>query len=218
LAAAVFAGAAILAGCAADAPAAPPSSPAAVGDSQAAPGPPERPNTAPASGEPAEIAQAGLDSGQVGDFQRQLLQGYLETGDISEADWKQANADNVACMAALGHETTTVYDGAVATESMTGTGATRDEAIQRAADSEACATEHSRYVNQVYAASRGQSTGAQSGDADDAIRQCYIAKGIIGEDTTPSQWQLNLDHYLGIAETDPEADACLTAGAVITEG
>ncbi|MDR0592315.1 MAG: hypothetical protein LBG60_03455 [Bifidobacteriaceae bacterium] len=220
---AAAAGVAILAGCAPTGQAAPGQAAPSAGRADATPGPTgfgpsTQADPPPSAADPRQLASLGLDSGGVGDSQRQVLERFLETGDLLEADWKQANADNVACMEELGHRTSTVYEGATAVESMTDMGGTQAEAIQRASDSEACATRHSRYVNAVYAALRGDAAADAIGQADDAIRLCYIDKGIITEEVTAQRWQLDQDDYLRMADDNPEAAACLTAGAQITEG
>lgn len=153
----------------------------------------------PASGTLEALIADGLrEAGS--DFQRELLQQVRDTGELSEADWKEANSRYVACMAEHGRTIELVYQGATVLEreqadqgSLTNHEATQDERIKTEQE---CMMKTKAFINEVYAYLHGEANPGDSADGETVERKilaCLIERGLVPKDSTYEQFLNDLN-------------------------
>lgn len=180
-----------------------------------APGTPEQ--SAPASGTLESLIADGLrEAGS--DFQRELLEQVRKTGELSEADWKEANNRYVACMAEHGRTIELVYQGATVLEreqadqgGLTDHEAAQDERIKTEQE---CMMKTKAFINEVYAYLHGETNPGNSVDGETVERKilaCLIERGLVPEDSTYEQFINDLNTNEGRefgGGSSEEAGAC----------
>ncbi|UBH05876.1 hypothetical protein K8P10_001387 [Leucobacter sp. Psy1] len=146
----------------------------------------------PAPEEPETLAQMieeGLANAQ-SDFQREVLEKAKETGEISEADWKEANNQKKECMAAMGYEMDVVYEGSKVLWIMDLDEAEDEEAQKkRDRDTIDCSEKTSAYIDEIYSFLAGDQPGADGSDPLRAVFDCLVKNDLIPKDTTFDEFQ-----------------------------
>lgn len=155
------------------------------------------------------LAQAGSD------FQVEVLTKAKETGQISEADWKEANNRFKECMADLGRDVEIVYEGSRALvmeeagtlneDDMEGSAADRNQ------DTVQCQKKTNGFINEIYEYINGNSAGS-SDDVQRAVLNCLIERELVPADTTYEQFVTDLEQnegkqYSG-GDNEDEITAC----------
>jgi hypothetical protein len=160
-----------------------------------------------------QTARDGLADPLTDDTQRQVLQNFLDTGQISEADWKDAVYRNAACLTKLsGNETTPVFDGAQYSYRSVQSDSPTQAELE--AQTTTCYTPILDYVDRIWYELNRTGGPKTFTETEEAQRQCFIDKGLIPSDVTPEQWIANYDQYLGQqkgsdGQISDEAEECI---------
>ena len=156
------------------------------------------------------IANDAINDPEVDESQKEVLKRFVQSGDISESDWKESNNRYVDCMAGQGYAVQVEYLGEK-TQTVAQFEPDADEAdmqIARDADME-CGIKTSLFVNQLYAEINRPGGPMDPLDSDRSIHQCYIDRDIIPADVTFEQFEAEIQKYLDIAQTNEEAMKCI---------
>lgn len=135
--------------------------------------------------------QALIDDGLANaksDFQKEVLSKAQESGEISEADWKEANEQYESCLIDAGQNVELVYEGSqvlVKGEVNEGGEPGDDETRQREREENAkCYEKTSMYINEIYAYLNDGGTEQDHEEVERAVYECLIETGVIPKDTT----------------------------------
>lgn len=157
-----------------------------------------------------QMVDEGLANAQ-SDFQRDVLQKAKETGEISEADWKEANNQKKECMAALGYDLEIVYEGSKVMWLMDLDEEEDDAALKKRDQASLdCSDKTNAYINEIYSFLAGDQPGADGSDPLRAVFDCLIDNELIPEDATFDEFNADLEHNEGqqfTGEGTPDEDA-----------
>lgn len=163
------------------------------------PAPPAQTETSGQSDALAQLIEEGLAQAE-SDFQREVLTEAKETGQISEADWKEANNRFKECMADLGRDVEIIYEGsrALVMEEADGPDkqAMENNAAERNQENMQCHKKTSGFINEVYEYINGNSGGSVD-DVQRAVLNCLIERELIPADTTYEQFVTDLEQNEG---------------------
>lgn len=141
------------------------------------------------------LAEAGSD------FQKEVLTKAKQSGEISEADWKEANNRYKSCMADQGYEVELVFQGSKvqtirdAEEGETGDADNSVNRKRQQVDIE-CYAKTSAFINEVYDYING--TGSMDGDQiQRAVFKCLVDRGLVPKDTTYDEFLADLEQQGG---------------------
>lgn len=144
-----------------------------------------------------QIIADGLSDAK-SDFQKEVLTKVQETGTISEADWKEANSMQAACMTEKGYPTEVIYEGTkviLKTEAAPGAGEAESEAER--ADTIECYDKTSAYINEAYAYINGGPNQVDPDAVQRAVLQCLIDGGLVPAETSYEEFVADLQQNEG---------------------
>lgn len=157
------------------------------------------------------LAQAGSE------FQIEVLTKAKESGQISEADWKEANNRFKECMADLGRDVEIVYEGSRALVMEEANTLNKNEmegsAADRNQDTVQCQKKTNGFINEIYEYINGNSAGSAD-DVQRAVLSCLIERELVPADTTYEQFVTDLEQNEGKqyspsgGENEDEITAC----------
>lgn len=151
----------------------------------------------------ATLIDRGLQEVQ-SDFQREVLQKAKDTGELSEADWKEANNRFVQCAEDGGLEVELMYQGAeVQYISPAGEDSTEE---QRAMENELvleCEMKTNAFIKEVYAYLNQSGGSGEDYAMERAIMACLVDRDLAPEDITFEQFMADLE--TGTSEFAPGA-------------
>ncbi len=163
------------------------------------PAPPTQTEQSGQSDALTQLIEDGLAQAE-SDFQVDVLTKAKETGQISEADWKEANNRFKECMADLGRDVEIVYEGSRALvmeeadtlnkDDMQGTSADRNQ------DTIQCQKKTNGFINEIYEYINGNSAGSAD-DVQRAVLTCLIERELVPADTTYEQFVTDLEQNEG---------------------
>lgn len=143
--------------------------------------------------------QALIDDGLANaksDFQKEVLNKAQKSGEISEADWKEANEQYKSCLIDAGQDVELVYEGSqvlVKGEVNEGGEPGDDEAQQREHEEDAeCYEKTSMYINEIYAYLNDDGSEQNHEEVERAVYDCLIETGVIPKDTTFDEFSSEL--------------------------
>lgn len=146
-----------------------------------------------------QLIEDGLAQAE-SEFQKEVLTKAKETGQISEADWKEANNRFKECMADLGRDVEIVYEGSRALVMEATDTLDKKEmengAAQRQQDNAACHKKTSGFINEVYEYINGNSAGSAD-DMQRAVLNCLIERELVPADTTYEEFVTDLEQNDG---------------------
>ncbi len=138
------------------------------------------------------------------DFQRQVLEKAQETGQISEADWKEANNQHKECMAAKGYTIEIIYQGsrALVQGEADNTGSVDEQKAAGERSQQAnteCYEKTAAFINEIYAyLNGGQESGGMDGDTvQRAVLACLIDRGLAPDNTSYDEFLADLEQNGG---------------------
>ncbi|WP_029088612.1 hypothetical protein [Brevibacterium album] len=177
--------------------------------------PQEQPAGSGADDTLAQLIDKGLEQVQ-SDFQREVLQKAKETGEVSEADWKEANNRLAQCAKDGGLEIELMYQGAeVQYISPAGTDSTEET---RAKENELileCEMKTNAFIKDAYAYLNGSQGPGEDYALERAVLACLIDKELVPEGTTLEQFLASMNNDDATSRTDEsstegneEYDAC----------
>lgn len=142
-----------------------------------------------------ELIDDGLANAK-SDFQKQVLKKVQEKGELSEADWKEANEQYKACLIAAGHDVELVYEGTqvLIKGKVSEGGEPGDEEAQqreREQDTE-CYEKTSMYINEIYAYLNDDGSEQDHEEVERAVHECLIDTGVLPESTTFEEFSAEL--------------------------
>lgn len=143
-----------------------------------------------------QLIEDGLAEAE-SDFQKEVLTKAKQSGEISEADWKEANNRYKSCLADQGYEVELVFQGSKvqtirdAEEGETGDPNNPNTQKRQRIDIE-CYAKTSAFINEVYDYINGN--GGMDGDQmQRAVLQCLLDRGLVPKDTTYDEFLADLD-------------------------
>lgn len=134
------------------------------------------------------------------DFQREVLTKAKTTGEISEADWKEANNQNKECLAAKGFNVEILYEGTkVLVQHEINESETQAQAEEWNQATQTCYEKTSSFINEIYSYLAGDENG-QGFDGDTAQRAvlaCLIERKLVPADTSYDEFVADLEQNNG---------------------
>lgn len=138
------------------------------------------------------LIEEGL-AADIDDVQRQILSTAQKTGEVSEADWKEANNRYVQCMSERGHSYQVSYQGTeVVFTRESASGGNGQEDVAEKNDALECGTLTNTYVNGLYQYLYGSDPVQNSQDMERAVLACLIDKGLVPDSTTFDEFSADL--------------------------
>lgn len=158
-----------------------------------------------------ELIDDGLANAK-SDFQKEVLNQAQKSGEISEADWKEANEQYKSCLIAAGQDVELVYEGAqvhVRGEAKEGGDPTDEKAQQQEREQDIeCYEKTSMYINEIYAYLNGDGSEHDSEEIERSVYDCLIETGVIPPETTFDEFssELSKDEGPQISNEDTPED------------
>jgi hypothetical protein len=142
-----------------------------------------------------EVISDGLAT-NLDDFSAQVLRQALETGQISEADWKQVNTNWIACVRGLGAEATIFYEGTRTTYQVAppkGIGLGESAGVEFSeAVRQTCDLPINLYVNGAYDLLYRESWKSDPRQVDERVIACLQRAGVAPESLTYEEFEADL--------------------------
>lgn len=158
------------------------------------------PSTSSSSDALSQMIEEGLAEAE-SDFQREVLTKAKRSGEVSEADWKEANNRYKTCLADQGYDVELIFQGSKvqtirdAEEGEAGDANNADTQKRQQVDIE-CYAKTSAFINEIYDYING--TGGMDGDqVQRAVLQCLLDRGLVPKDTTYDEFLADLDQGEG---------------------
>ncbi|PPG33176.1 hypothetical protein C5B97_00700 [Pseudoclavibacter sp. RFBB5] len=134
------------------------------------------------------------------DFQTEVLTAARESGEISEADWKEGNNLRLQCLQEKGFDAELLYEGAevyLQTDADPGA-ASPDEGDSelQAADLD-CYEKTSAFINEAYSLINGGQSSVDPDEMQRAVLQCLIDRELVPADTTYEEFVADLEQNEG---------------------
>ncbi|MDR1264195.1 MAG: hypothetical protein LBK42_01165 [Propionibacteriaceae bacterium] len=130
------------------------------------------------------------------DFSAQVLRQALETGQISEADWKQVNTNWIACVRGLGSDASVSYEGTVVIYTVAlskSVGLDKDSTAEaREAIHQTCDLPIKDYVDVVYDMIYRESWRSDPRQVDERVIACLQRTGAAPESLTYEELEADL--------------------------
>ncbi|MDR1449812.1 MAG: hypothetical protein LBI84_06380 [Propionibacteriaceae bacterium] len=144
----------------------------------------------------ADVIARGL-AADPDDFSAQVLQQAQQTGQISEADWKQANANWISCIKSLGFEADVFYEGTNVTYhvALSNEVSQMDEAGRAAVRQtirQTCDERTNTYVNMAYDSLYRESWKNDPRQVDERVIACLQQAGLASETLTYEELEADL--------------------------
>lgn len=151
----------------------------------------------------SEMIDRGLAESQ-SEFQTEVLTRAKSDGEISEADWKEANNRFKSCLSEQGYEVELLFQGSkvlttavVEPDDMGGRGDPDDPETKRQQEATGeCYSKTSAHINEIYSYINGD--GGFDGDQmQRAVLECLIDRGLAPKDTTYDEFVTDLEQQNG---------------------